>query len=97
MQGLFFELRHACFVIFDIYVVGLGEQATWDGKSLHLGPFFVSILGTLQGNNIRVLRGGIIQPIQRVAYILSMTIACTLLFTELVKGLSCVSVYDTSD
>lgn len=60
--------------------------AAWNSKSLYLGPFLVSLLGALQGNDVRVLRSGIIQPVQRVAYILSVAVACAFLTTELFKG-----------
>ena len=86
MRGLFLELGNAVVVVFYVYVVRLREQTTRNSESLYLGPFLVSLLGALQGNDVRVLRSGIIQPVQRVAYILSVAVACAFLTTELFKG-----------
>ena len=86
MRGLFFELGHAVVVIFRVNVIRFREQAARNSKFLDLGPFLVSLLGALQGNDVRVLGSGIIQPVQRVAYILSVAVACAFLTTELFEG-----------
>jgi hypothetical protein len=84
--GLLFQLRETLVILFDIDMVGFGEQAAWNGEPLHLVPLFVSLLGTLQRHDVGVLRSRIVQPFQGVADILSVAVACALLATELFKG-----------
>lgn len=73
-------------IFFDIDVVGFGKQAARNGEPLHFVPFFVCLLGTLQRHDVGVLRGRIVQPVQCVADVLSVAVACALLATELFEG-----------
>jgi hypothetical protein len=84
--GLLFKLRETLVILFGVDMVGFGKQAAWNGEPLHLVPLFVSLLGTLQRHNVGVLRGRIVQPLQRVADVLSVAVACALLATELFKS-----------
>ena len=73
-------------IFFDIDVVGFGKQAARNGEPLHFVPFFVCLLGTLQRHDVGVLRGRIVQPVQCIADVLSVAVACALLATELFEG-----------
>lgn len=74
-------------IFVDACMIRLREQATWHGELLHLRPVLVRLFRALQGDYMRVFRSRVVEPFQRVAHVLTMTVTCALLAAELFEGL----------
>lgn len=62
-------------------MVVLGEQSARYDKSLDFGPSFVRLVCALKSDHIRMLGGGLVEPAERLTYII-----CVLVFTRLLAA-----------
>lgn len=66
-------------------VVIFGEQRARHGKALDLCPLLICLICALEHHYVRVLSGGFIQPLKRLANIFGVTVFTPLLAAQLIQ------------
>jgi hypothetical protein len=77
-------------IALELVLIMFGEQRPRHRELLHFFPIFKSLVSSLKGDHIGVLRGDLVKPLERLADVFAMAVGLVLLLAQLLQS------YDSS-